>query len=317
MGIEIADEVIHYTDIQVIGSISFKESNNLDPTTLTKNLSAKMSWGTDKSNLSHTVAVHFDKPSGSYSGLSIPFSFTMNGLEDGAIYYFSIIANYGDEPAIIEGPIETFTFSKSPVDLDLPSGNLWAASNVGAEYPSDSGGYYAWGEIETKYQYDWTSYKYCMGSQFTLTKYVPERHYGSDYGYQGFTDNLSKLESIDDAATVTLGSQWCTPTIDDWLELVRNCVWAQNSVVNGVRGVFVRSKSNQTDPKKMIFFPLAGWMSGLNYNQGGYYWASEMYPDSTPYLATDIDVQTREMEHSAWSDRYKGLSIRAVQHKKQ
>ena len=32
------------------------------------------------------------------------------------------------------------------VDLGLPSGLLWAETNIGAEKPADDGNYYAWGE---------------------------------------------------------------------------------------------------------------------------------------------------------------------------
>ena len=34
------------------------------------------------------------------------------------------------------------------VDLGLPSGTLWAACNVGASKPSESGLYFAWGETQ-------------------------------------------------------------------------------------------------------------------------------------------------------------------------
>ena len=34
------------------------------------------------------------------------------------------------------------------VDLDLPSGTLWATSNVGASKPSDIGLYFQWGDVQ-------------------------------------------------------------------------------------------------------------------------------------------------------------------------
>ena len=39
------------------------------------------------------------------------------------------------------------------VNLGLPSRTLWAACNVGADSPKESGDYYAWGEIRTKARY--------------------------------------------------------------------------------------------------------------------------------------------------------------------
>ena len=35
---------------------------------------------------------------------------------------------------------------RAPVDLGLPSGTLWAAGNIGAELPWETGKYFAWGE---------------------------------------------------------------------------------------------------------------------------------------------------------------------------
>ena len=45
------------------------------------------------------------------------------------------------------------------VNLGLPSGTLWAETNVGAKSKSDIGDYYAWGEIETKDSYKESNYK--------------------------------------------------------------------------------------------------------------------------------------------------------------
>ena len=40
------------------------------------------------------------------------------------------------------------------VDLGLPSGTLWADRNIGADFPEDSGDYFAWGETATKDYFD-------------------------------------------------------------------------------------------------------------------------------------------------------------------
>lgn len=49
------------------------------------------------------------------------------------------------------------------VNLGLPSGTLWAETNVGAKSKSDIGEYYAWGEIETKDSYKESNYKWSEG----------------------------------------------------------------------------------------------------------------------------------------------------------
>ena len=104
------------------------------------------------------------------------------------------------------------------VDLGLPSGTLWAACNVGATTPEGFGDYFAWGETTQKTTYDWNTYKYCMGNYNTLTKYCSD----SSYGYNGFTDTLTMLQVMDDAATVNWGNDWRTPTYDEWIELFEN-----------------------------------------------------------------------------------------------
>ena len=64
------------------------------------------------------------------------------------------------------------------VDLDLPSGTLWATCNVGASKPEEYGDYFAWGETTPKSTYDWSTYKWCRGSRETLTKYNTKSSYG-------------------------------------------------------------------------------------------------------------------------------------------
>ena len=88
------------------------------------------------------------------------------------------------------------------VDLGLPSGTLWATCNVGASKPEEYGDYFAWGETEPKDEYCWSTYLHCKGDYNSLTKYCHQY----DYGYNGFTDNLTELEPADDAATANWGS---------------------------------------------------------------------------------------------------------------
>ena len=108
--------------------------------------------------------------------------------------------------------------SQSYVDLGLPSGTLWATCNLGAVGPTDFGDYFAWGETQSKEVYNWSTYQHCNGSSSTLTKYC----YDSDYGYNGFIDNLTVLSPEDDAATINWGDVWRMPTEEEWFELCNN-----------------------------------------------------------------------------------------------
>lgn len=136
--------------------------------------------------------------------------------------------------------------SRKVVDLGLPSGTLWATCNVGADNPWDYGDNFAWGETETKANFGWETYKYCDGTDSTLTKYCNKEECGKD----GYTDKLTALEAADDAATAYWGSDFFTPTVDDWYELIYQCVWimTDNYDNHNVSG-FIVYKAKSDDHK--------------------------------------------------------------------
>ena len=104
------------------------------------------------------------------------------------------------------------------VDLGLPSGTLWATCNVGANSPEEYGDYFAWGETEPKEVYDWSTYKWCNGSENTMTKYCSNSSFG-------VVDNKTELDPEDDAAYVNWGPSWRMPTHEQLQELAENCTW--------------------------------------------------------------------------------------------
>ena len=189
------------------------------------------------------------------------------------------------------------------VDLGLPSGTLWATCNVGASSPEGYGDYYAWGETTTKATYSWSTYKYCNGAYDKLTKYCNK----ASYGFNGFTDNLTVLQSGDDAATANWGSGWCMPTKEQWEELKDNTTvtWTTQ---NGVKGrKFTASNGNS------LFLPAAGYRWGSELDSAGYcgdYWSSSLYTDY-PYNAWDFYFNSGN--YGMYNDdRSYGRSVRAV-----
>lgn len=80
------------------------------------------------------------------------------------------------------------------VAFGLSSGIMWATCNVGADTPEGFGNYFAWGEIQPKTTYNWSTYKWCNGNSNQLTKFC----YEASLGNNGFTDNLTVLQADED-----------------------------------------------------------------------------------------------------------------------
>lgn len=157
------------------------------------------------------------------------------------------------------------------VDLGLPSGIKWADRNVGANKPWDLGTHFAWGETNTKSEYNEGSYKYgsLSASGFMVTKYCTNVQYGT-------VDNKTILEQGDDAAYLHWGGEWRMPTKEERDELYENCTWEWTKN-NGVDGYKLTSKKNGNS----IFLPLAGSIDGTWTNSGyGFYWTSSLNVDN-------------------------------------
>ncbi len=189
---------------------------------------------------------------------------SVSGLAGGVTYYYRVYATFlgvayygdvctattkGDKPADNSKTINGHRF----VDLGLPSGLLWAETNLGAEKREDDGNYYAWGETETK-----DSYTKANATWYDIV------HSGN-------------LTATEDAATVNWGSEVRMPTDEDFKELLNtdNCTWTWQEV-NGKAGYLVVSKQNGND----IFFPAAGYYNDKKLSNNGtygYYWSSTPY----------------------------------------
>ncbi len=188
------------------------------------------------------------------------------------------------------------------VDLGLPSGTKWASFNVGASAPEEYGDYYAWGEIETKTDYTWATYKWCNGTLSTLTKYNTDSSYG-------IVDNKSELMMDDDVANVRLGGNWHIPTYDEITELVTNCTTSYITQ-NGVPGRKFTSRINNNS----IFMPFAGYRSGTTSSEvdtEGYYWVSRLSTSLPPYAAKKYFLSTSGVDRGK-SNRYFGFPVRPV-----
>lgn len=190
------------------------------------------------------------------------------------------------------------------VDLGLPSGLLWATCNIGASSPEEHGNYYAWGETSTKEIYIWDTYTYAYGNSYdALTKYCNT----AMYGHNGFTDNLTTLEAMDDAATAAFGDGVRTPTKEEWEELMANTT-AEWTTMNGVDGrIFTATNGNS------LFLPAAGYRSSRDrrdLDSHGSYWSSsldESYTIDAWYVNFYSDGQSVGSQY-----RYLGRTVRPV-----
>lgn len=201
------------------------------------------------------------------------------------------------------------------VDLDLPSGLLWARYNVGASSETDYGDFFAWGETDPKGCYALSTYQYFLydGGHYNIIKYCNE----SSLGYNGFTDTLTVLLPSDDAATVNFGGRM--PTQEEWQELIDNTTncWVTINGVNGRR--FMGANGN------CLFLPAAGRHRNddnncdhhANANTGGFYWSSSLDTRFTILAYTlvfnsDFVVEDEIMWSNLADGREEGCTIRAV-----
>ncbi len=207
---------------------------------------------------------------------------------------------------------EVFT----PEYIDLGLSVLWATCNVGATSPEQAGDYFAWGEVQPKTDYAWETYRYLLvdNTDYYLTKYCCD----ASYGYEGYTDTLTTLEAIDDAAMVNWGENWRMPTKENIQELLNNCVWSWTDNYNNtnVQGYTVSSKVEGN--ANAIFLPAAGYYDGtelLNVGSVGSYWSSSLTSDYLDHACHLSFLYTISYD---WfnAERCNGGSIRPVQPKK-
>lgn len=129
------------------------------------------------------------------------------------------------------------------VDLGLPSGTLWAETNIGAKTEADCGDYFVWGETAPKSNYDEATYK--NENALAITDDNPE-------------GNNRLLKSGNDAALSNWGSPCRMSCAEDWKELQNCCemipVALYDSAGEKVKGLRLVSKANGNT----LTFPLSG-----------------------------------------------------------
>lgn len=193
-----------------------------------------------------------------------------------------------------------------PTAIDLGLSVKWASFNLGASAPEEYGYFYAFGDTKgytdsENHEFSWTTTPFC-----TNTNATSNASSWSKYN----TDN-AKLESIDDAATVNLGSTWRMPTYDECVELNTKCTWTWTTQ-NGVNGYLITGTNGNS-----IFFPAAGYRatgSGTEGGTYGWYWSSQIGTGSNINKGWHWTFDNKNNHNITLGDgRFTGFSIRAVQ----
>ena len=253
------------------------------------------------STTANPTTANTKKVSGSGTGA---FTCNLTGLQASTTYYVRAYAI--NEKGTAYGEQVSFTtleeVSATPEYVDLGLSVKWATFNVGANKPEEYGDYFAWGETEPKEVYDWSTYKWCNGSETTLTKYCTDGSYGT-------VDNKTQLELSDDAAHVHWGGDWRVPTEEEFWELEKECTWEWTSQ-NGVNGYKLTSKSNGNS----IFLPAAGFRydSSLNYAGSHGYYCLNSLDVSAPHYVWYMHWHSDGVVDSRDNARSVGYSIRPV-----
>lgn len=243
-------------------------------------------------------------------------------------------------------PLIDFSNGHSYVDLDLPSGNLWATMNFDAESEVDCGGYYAWGEGSPKDEYSWDTYWFkntCNTGDnfFDCNNGLPRdswricENYGTCESDGIYYDNYGSF--LPDIIRQKMGGCWMIPTEYDLVELFE-FTDKTNVTESGVNCVKL---SSTVDSSKYILLPCGGYMSGstLNDTANPYLWASakSYWPSGEyPYYNADgsiagtrsgsytgafgfsgvseYDISGRLTEYGTirWSPLYMGLNLRGL-----
>ena len=175
------------------------------------------------------------------------------------------------------------------VDLNLPSGTLWATMNVGASTTSDYGNYYMWGKTTP---YDET-----------------------DTQYNGSERNL---DASHDVAYQQWGGDWHMPTEEQITELIQYTRYERTS--GNDYGKYI----SQEDSTKYITFPFSGYYStgqpaSTNATSSGisgnaFFWSStNLSEDTTNTNAKFLSIGNYTM---GYMPRNFGLTIRPVLDKK-
>ena len=170
-------------------------------------------------------------------------------FEKGMYYVYNSVSNSFDVPPMEAGNVPNHPY----VDLGLPSGRIWATTNIGASTEYEYGLFFSWGEINAKTNYSPSSYT------------------------NGSLDTAEEL----------WGNYWTVPSASDFEELINKCTWT-TTTRNGIKGSEVQGPNGNT-----MFLPWSGWINStviISKGSEGIYWSCTLDGDGARELRVGEEI---------------------------
>ena len=191
-------------------------------------------------------------------------------------------------PTAVAGVADYFSIQGHEyVDMGLPSGLLWAKTNVGAETPAETGAFFQWGHTEISENYSFAT------------------------ALNGRTEVELSGNVAFDVATKHWGDKWRVPTAKELQELVDACKWTWTTI-DGQPGCKVTGPNGN-----YIFLPAAGYIVGVKSSDArkrGLYLS--MTPSLTHHvLCYGLDFNKKERKVAMYFGRNTGYTVRPVTRK--
>jgi len=210
------------------------------------------------------------------------------------------------------------------VDLDLPSGLLWATKNIDV---TQQGGF---ASSEFQYECSFFSWGNTDGHNPTSISSFGDYSFGTGNDTEPYVSSPGAAIEYPasaglayDAARVNCGAPWRLPTTGEFAELFANIDYIDANgdvissetadkrvTVNGVLGLYCRSKNNG----EVIFFPCSGYGYGAGwYSRGssGDYWSSSL---SSQTDGRHLSFNGGGVNPQNNNNRFYGFAVRPVQH---
>lgn len=222
--------------------------------------------------------------------------------EDGVVNAADVVSVYN---TIIDGNYAaTHTYKDHHyIDLELPSGTLWATCNQGAVVPEDFGDYFAWGEMAGT-------------SNIPISRLNGRKDFGAESHHL-----CSSAKSIGEGGDLPTsstyvnsewGGQWRMPTADEFKELInKEYTTTETCVLNGARCLKVTSRKNN----QSIYLPCGGMGSGaeiIGQGSTGWYWSSTLNLKSSSDYYSAHCFAINPMANVGTQKSYYGMCVRPV-----